>query len=101
MNVPVPYPVTDMAPPLAALQSVKLHCATAMLLPLAEIAPPYEVGLMQFLNATPVMTIVELVMLKAAPELAPGRRLQSKTVAFATPVMERETMLLMPIVGSL
>jgi hypothetical protein len=47
-NMPFPRPVTDIAPPLAALQPVKLHCVTTTLLPLAEIAPPLEVGLEQF-----------------------------------------------------
>ena len=46
-NRPVPGPVTDIAPPLAALQLMKLHCATSTLLPLAETAPPLEVGLEQ------------------------------------------------------
>ena len=40
-------PVTDIAPPLAALQLMKLHCNTTMLLPLADTAPPLEVGLEQ------------------------------------------------------
>lgn len=100
-NVPLSCPVTDIAPPLAALQSMKLHCETTTLLPLAETAPPFEVGLVQFLKVTPVMTTVEFMMLKAAPELAPGRRLQSKTVAFGTPVIEMDAMLLILIVGSL
>ncbi len=46
-NRPVPGPVTDSAPPLAALQLMKLHCDTSTLLPLAETAPPLEVGLEQ------------------------------------------------------
>ena len=44
---PAPGPVADIAPPLAALQLIKLHCDTAMLLPLAATAPPLEVGLEQ------------------------------------------------------
>jgi hypothetical protein len=46
-NRPAPGPVTDIAPPLAALQLMKLHCDTATLLPLADTAPPLEVGLEQ------------------------------------------------------
>ena len=40
-------PDTDMAPPLAALQFMKLHCDTTTLLPLADTAPPVALGLEQ------------------------------------------------------
>jgi hypothetical protein len=36
-----------MAPPLAALQFMKLHCDTTTLLPLADTAPPVALGLEQ------------------------------------------------------
>ena len=39
--------VTDIAPPLAALQLMKLHCDTTILLSLEDTAPPLEVGLEQ------------------------------------------------------
>jgi hypothetical protein len=47
-NKPSPGPATDTAPPLAAVQLVKLHCDTATLLATAEMAPPLEEKLWQF-----------------------------------------------------
>ncbi len=44
---PPPGPETDMPPPLAALQFLKMHCDTTMLLPLADTAPPVALGLEQ------------------------------------------------------
>jgi hypothetical protein len=44
---PLPGPVTDIAPPLAALQFTKLQNDTTMLLPRALKAPPSELGLTQ------------------------------------------------------
>ncbi len=99
-NRPVPGPVADIAPPLAALQLKKLHCDTATLLPEAETAPPLEVGLEQLRKVTPMIVTVELKMLKAAPTVA-RRRLQSKTVAEGTPLMTSDKMLLMLTVDSL
>ena len=43
----MPGPVTETAPPLAALQPLKLHCDSTTLLPLACTAPPLEVGFEQ------------------------------------------------------
>jgi hypothetical protein len=43
----LPGPVTDMAPPLAAVQLLKLQCDTTRLLPLETTAPPFEFRLEQ------------------------------------------------------
>jgi len=93
-------PVTDIAPPLAALQLMKLHCDTAMLLPLADTAPPLELGLEQLLKMTPLMVTVELTIMNAAPMEA-RRRLQSNMVADGTPLMTSDVILLMLTVDSL
>ena len=43
-----PGPATDIAPPLAALQLVKVQSDTARLLAVADTAPPVELVLRQF-----------------------------------------------------
>ncbi len=99
-NRPAPGPVADIAPPLAALQLMKLHCDTTTLLPLADTAPPLEVGFEQLWKVTPVMVTFEFTILRAAPVVA-RRRLQSKTVADGTPLMTSDGTLLMSTVDSL
>jgi hypothetical protein len=47
-NVSLSEPATDTAPPLAALQLVKLHCDTVKLLLVADMAPPLELKFWQF-----------------------------------------------------
>lgn len=42
------WPIDDRAPPFDALQSVKWHCVTVMLLLNAERAPPLPLGFVQF-----------------------------------------------------
>jgi hypothetical protein len=41
-NKRLPGPATDTAPPLAAVQLMKLHCNTVTLLVTADMAPPLE-----------------------------------------------------------
>jgi hypothetical protein len=93
--------VTDTAPPLAALQPVKLHWDSTTLLPLADTAPPLEVGLEQASKVSPTMATVELMIANAAPEVAPHLPPQSKTVALGTPEMTSDDTLLMLTVVSL
>ena len=64
---PPPGPDTDMAPPLAALQFMKLHCDTATLLPMADMAPP--LGALQ-LTKLHCDTTTLLPLADTAPPLA-------------------------------
>ena len=96
-----PGPLADTAPPLAALQLIKRHCDTATLLSIADKAPPLPLTLKQFWKVMPVKVTVELDMLKAAPEVCPMRRLQSKKVADGTPLITTDSTLLMLTVVSL
>ncbi len=98
---PVPGPVADIAPPLAALQFTKRHCDTATLLSTADTAPPLPLALAQCWNVTPVIVTVELLMLKAAPVVGSSRRLQSKKVEEGTPLTTRDETLSMLTVDSL
>ncbi len=98
---PVPWPVADIAPPLAALQFMKRHCDTVTLLSTADTAPPLPLVLEQCWNVTPVKATVELLMLKAGPVVCPSRRLQSKKVEEGTPLTTRATALLTLTVDSL
>jgi hypothetical protein len=98
-NKPLPGPVTEIAPPLAALQLKKLHCETVMLLPIALTAPPLNSELAHWRKVIPVMVTVELITLKAAPSFC-GRSLQLKTVADGIPVINSTAMLLRLTVGS-
>ena len=98
---PVPGPVADIAPPLAALQFMKRHCDTATLLSTADTAPPLPLGLEQCWNVTPVKATVELLMLKAGPAVCPSRRLQSKKEKEGTPLTTRATASLTLTVDSL
>ena len=100
-NTPPPRPVADIAPPLAALQFTKLHCDTATLLSTADTAPPLPLALEQCWNVTPVIVTVELLMLKAAPEVDPSLRLQSKKVEEGTPLTTIDETLSMLTVDSL
>ena len=100
-NKPLPPPVADKAPPLAALQLMKQLRNTATLLPMAETAPPLPSALAQCWKVTPVIVTVELVMLKAEPVVCPSRRLQSKMEAEATPLTTSDAALLMLTVDSL
>ena len=61
--------IAAIAPPLAALQLMKLQRDTTTLLSYADTAPPLESGLKQFSNEIPVMVTEELTMRKAAPVL--------------------------------
>jgi hypothetical protein len=92
--------VEDSAPPLEALQLMKRQCDTCMPLLSADKAPPLPLGLEQFWNVIPENVTVELRIRKAGPILSPTRRLQSKTVAEATPLITREGALVMLIVDS-
>jgi hypothetical protein len=92
--------IAAIAPPLAALQLMKLQCDTTMLLPDAETAPPLEFGLKQFLNDIPVMVTEESTMRKAAPSLT-KRSLQLMNVADGTPLIMSDAMLLMLTVDSM
>jgi hypothetical protein len=86
---------------LAALQLIKRHCDTATLLSIADKARPLALTLEQFWKVMPVKVTVELDMLKAAPEVCPMRRLQSKKVADGTPLITTDSTLLMLTVVSL
>jgi hypothetical protein len=99
-NKLLPGPVTEMAPPLEALQLRNLHCNTTTLLPLALIAPPLAFRLVHWRKVTYIKVTVELAMLKAAP-LFCSRSLQLKTVEDAVPLMTSDATLLMMTVGSL
>jgi hypothetical protein len=90
-------PDTDMAPPLVALQLMKLHCDTTTLLSLADTAPPGALGLEQAWKAMPAILTVELTMLKAGP----GRLLQSNTVCDGTPLTTSDATLVTLILVSL
>ena len=92
--------VAAIAPPLAALQLMKLQRDTTTLLPYADTAPPLEFGLKQFSNEIPVMVTEELTMRKAAPALI-RRPLQLKNVADGTPLIVSDAMLLMLTVDSM
>jgi hypothetical protein len=92
--------IAAIAPPLAALQLIKLHRDTSTLLPYAATAPPLEFGLKQFLKEIPVMATEELMMRKAAPVLI-KRPLQLKSVAEGTPLMTSDAILLMLTVDSI
>ena len=100
-NRPRPGPLADTAPPLAALQLIKRHCDTATLLSIADKAPPLPLTLKQFWNVMSVKVTVELNMQKAASEVCPRRRLQSKNVADGTPLITTDSTLLMLTVVSL
>ena len=91
--------IAAIAPPLAALQLLKLQRDTITLLSKADTAPPLEFGLKQFSNEIPVMVTEELKMRKAAPVLS-KRPLQLKNVADGTPLMTSDAMLLMLTVDS-
>jgi hypothetical protein len=91
--------VAAIAPPLAALQLMKLQRDTTTLLPNADTAPPLEFGLKQFSNEIPVMVTEELTTRKAAPALS-KRPLQLKNVAEGTPLMTSDAMPLMLTVDS-
>jgi hypothetical protein len=100
-NKPRPRPVADIAPPLAALQLRNRHCDTVTLLSKADKAPPLLFAFEQFLNVMPMNVTLEFVMRKAAPVVGCCRRPQSKRVDEGTPLMTRDTMLLMLTVDSL
>ena len=91
--------IAAIAPPLAALQLLKLQRDTMTLLSKADTAPPLEFGLKQFSNEIPVMVTEELTMRKAEPVLT-KRPLQLKNVAEGTPLMTSDVMLLMLTVDS-
>ena len=92
--------IAAIAPPLAALQLLKLQRDTTTLLSKADTAPPLEFGLKQFSNEIPVMVTEELTMRKAAPVLF-NRPLQLKSVADGTPLMTSDAMLLILTVDSI
>ena len=100
-NKPLLPPVADTAPPLAALQLMKLHCDTATLLSTADTAPPLPLEWAQCWNVMPVKETVELLMLKAGPVVGPTRRLQSKTEEEDKTLTTRDATLLMLTVDSL
>ena len=91
--------IAAIAPPLAALQLMKLLRDTTTLLPYADTAPPLEFGLKQFSKDIPDMVTEELTMRKAAPVLT-KLPLQLKNVADGTPLMTSDAMLLMLTVDS-
>jgi hypothetical protein len=99
-NKPLAGPVTEIAPPLAALQLTNLHRNTTTLLPVALTAPPLALGLAHRRKMISIMVTVELTMLKAAPVFS-GRSLQLKTVEDAVPLMTSDATLMMLTVGSL
>ena len=92
--------IAAIAPPLAALQLMKLQRDTTTLLSYADKAPPLEFGLKQFSNEIPVMVTEELTMRKAAPAVT-KRPLQLKNVADGTPLMKSDAMLSMLTVDSI
>jgi hypothetical protein len=92
--------VAAIAPPLAALQLTKLQRDTTTLLSYADIAPPLEFALKQFLNEIPKMVTKELLMKKAAPVLS-KRPTQLKNVADGTPLMTSDATLLILMVDSI
>ena len=91
--------IAAIAPPLAALQLLKLQRDTITLLSKADTAPPLEFGLKQFSNEIPVMVTEELTTRNAARVLS-KRPLQLKNVADGTPLMTSDAMLLMLTVDS-
>ena len=91
--------IAAIAPPLAALQLLKLQRDTMTLLSKADTAPPLEFGLKQFSNEIPVMVTEELTTRNAARVLS-KRPLQLKNVADGTPLMTSDAMLLMLTVDS-
>ena len=91
--------IAAIAPPLAALQLMKLQRDTTTLLSYADTAPPLESGLKQFSNEIPVMVTEELTMRKAEPVLT-KLPLQLKNVAGGATLMTSDAMLLMLTVDS-
>jgi hypothetical protein len=92
--------IAAIAPPLAALQLLKLQRDTITLLSKADTAPPLEFGLKQFSNEIPVMVTEELTTRNAARVLS-KRPLQLKNVADGTPLMASDSILLMLTVDSI
>jgi hypothetical protein len=92
--------IAAIAPPLAALQLLKLQRDTITLLSKADTAPPLEFGLKQFSNEIPVMVTEELTTRNAARVLS-KRPLQLKNVADGTPLMKSDAMLSMLTVDSI
>ena len=92
--------IAAIAPPLAALQLMKLQRDTTTLLPYADTAPPLEFGLKQFSKDIPDMVTEELTMRKAAPVVT-KRSLQLMNVADGTPLIMSDAMLLMSTVDSM
>jgi hypothetical protein len=95
-----PGPVTDIAPPFAALQLMKLHFDTWTLLPLADTAPPSEVGFKQFWKVMAEMVTEAFQISNAAPD-AEALALQSKNVADGTPLISSDSKPLIFTVDSL
>jgi hypothetical protein len=91
--------IAAIAPPLAALQLMKLQRDTSTLLSYVDTAPPLELGLKQLLKEIPVMVTEELTTRNAARVLS-KRPLQLKNVADGTPLMTSDAMLLMMTVDS-